>query len=97
MNERESKIIDEIRSLCIEFTAESHNVIRIDDPNLSIIKSDISQYTSEIQIFFWKGDEFLDVIEFFIYSDGKPIATFEEISKYLKEEYERITLNDPKI
>jgi hypothetical protein len=49
-----------------------------------------NKYTSEIEINFWSGNKFIDVLEFFIYFQGKQNATLSEIELWLDKSINNI-------
>ncbi len=54
-------------------------------PELHRLKTDPSTYQSEIAVYFYDENGFFDVLEFFVYRNGKPNANREEIERWLGE------------
>jgi hypothetical protein len=62
-------------------------------PKLAEIKKyydEKNRYISEVEINFWSGTEFIDVLEFFIYFQGKQNATLSEIELWLNKSIDNI-------
>ena len=56
---------------------------QIDEPKRENIGK--QDYYSEIAIYFYDGNSFVDVIEFFIYRNGKPVASLSEFEEWLQK------------
>lgn len=65
-------------------------------PKLAEIKryyDEKNRYISEVEINFWSGTKFIDVLEFFIFFQGKQNATVSEIELWLDKSINNIILN----
>jgi hypothetical protein len=49
-----------------------------------------TNYESEVEITFWQDEHLMDVIEFFIYRNGNPVATLEEIDTWFRQQLKEL-------
>ena len=49
----------------------------------------LCDYSSELEIVFYKNTEFDDIIEFFIFRNGQKSVTEKEVEEYLKTELDK--------
>jgi len=85
----ENDILGCVQELLIQYAAV------LEDANLKPVIQDFrkegrgtEKYTSELAICFYDGNRFFDVIEFFIYEHGKPVASKEETRAWLVDALE---------
>lgn len=52
-------------------------------------ENDLDSYTSEVEILFFKNNVFYDIIEFFIYRNGKLYVNEESLLKELYTDFEK--------
>lgn len=87
MNER-LNLGQEVRDMAVALLEQRRSVL--DDLGLRATVelkqwSNEGQDNSEIRIAFWRGNNFVDVIEDFVVEDGQPAASTDEFSLWLEQ------------
>ena len=99
MDTRDKLNINDFEALVIEIVEDILRKKQKDftqlgiQPKLAEIKKyydEKNRYISEIEINFWSGNKFIDVLEFFIYFQGKQNATLSEIELWLDKSINNI-------
>lgn len=91
LNLFEEQIIQTVTNKCI-----ANNVLlkakglKVKGPDFRVLEDEISNYKSELEISFWKGNEFIDVIEFFICYNGQENVKINEVENYIQSEIDKI-------
>jgi hypothetical protein len=80
----ENSILDLVNKILSEYSSEL-NARGITRESVKLERSGENgePYNSEIQITFWKDNEFVDIIEFFLFRNGVPDASSAEIGAWL--------------
>ncbi len=64
------------------------------NPEIFIINNDKTNYSSEIRSYIYKKDELIDVLECFIYYNGKKEATKEEFKEWFQSSIKDLCSNE---
>lgn len=87
----EEQVIQSVTNKCI-----ANNVLlktkglTVKGPDFRVLEDEIVNYKSELEISFWKENEFIDVIEFFICYNGRENVKINEVEIYLQSEIDKI-------
>ena len=64
--------------------------LSFDPPCVEVIVSEPSRYTSELRIYFMRGDNIVDAIEFHIFEKGKQMVHRVEVADWLRQDLEDV-------
>ena len=64
--------------------------IRYKTPELVILKENNDDYTSEVRTYFYKNEELIDILEFFIFFNGVSETSTSEFETWFIEELNNI-------
>ena len=59
-------------------------------PQLEVMVSDPSRYTSELRVYFVRGNDIIDAIEFHIFDDGRQMVQESQVADWLTEDIQDV-------
>lgn len=93
-SEFEKKVLDLTKRVLDEYGKKISELnLRFELFGPKLFNKDVESYTSEIKICFYKDGEMMDILEFFIFRDGREVASLDEIKEWLKNNVDDVLRN----
>jgi len=87
----EEKIINMIKEeLVSNATSLIRLGVRFEPPEIEVLNASSDDYESEFRIWFYRGDQFLNIIESHIFRDGKQLADEKGFKRWFNEALQEI-------